>query len=136
MKDKAIKIYSWEKTILVFLSGIVVLLSFLGFYLAKTEIPEPFGHLIKGGHSHALCFAFAAFFYLALLRVVNISIRFKRVLTYSLLITFLEPFGLLWAGLAKEMRFLPLTSSLGGGFFVFLWVLMAYLLLTKTRDLK
>ena len=136
MKDKAIKIYSWEKTILVFLSGIVVLLSFLGFYLAKTEIPEPFGHLVSGGHSHALCFAFAAFFYLALLRIVKIPSRFKKVLTYSILITFLEPLGLLWAGLAKEMRLLPLSSGIGGGTFILLWLLMTYFLLPKTGDLK
>lgn len=103
------KIYSWEKLVFVFSAGVIVLLSLLGFYLAKVEIPEPFGHLVKAGHSHGLLFAYATVFYVLLLKRINLSQKLKIYLSYWVLITFLGPFGLLFAGLSHQMGFLVIT---------------------------
>lgn len=124
---------SWEKLVFVVSAGVIVILSLLGFYLVKVKIPEPYGHLVKAGHSHGLCFAFAAIFYALLLRNVDLSEKGKKYLSYWLLITFLGPFGLLLAGLSRQMNFLTITSIVGEGSFVLVWIILYFLLLTKFR---
>lgn len=122
---------SWEKLIFAASAGIIVFLSLLGIYLVKVEIPEPYGHLVKAGHSHGLCFAFAAIFYTLLLEKVKISLKFKKYLSYWVLITFLGPLGLLFAGLTRRMNFVTITGIVGDGSFVLLWLVLFFILLTK-----
>lgn len=130
------KLYSWEKLIFVASAGVIVLLSLLGFYLVKAEIPEAYEHLVKAGHSHGLCFSFAAIFYAILLKRVILSQKLKTYLGYWVLITFLGPFGLLFAGLSHKMNFLALTSIIGEGSFVLIWAIMTFLLFTRFNQEK
>ncbi len=125
------KIYYREKLVFVVSAGVIVLLSLFGFYLAKVEISEPFGHLVKAGHSHGLLFTFAAIFYVLLLKMVNLSQRLKEYLSYWVLVTFLGPFGLLFAGLSHQMSFLMITSLIGEGSFVLVWAILFFLLLKR-----
>lgn len=120
------KLYPWEKTVFAFSAGAIVVLSLVGFYLVKIKIPPASKPLIKAGHAHGLCFAFAAIFYVLLLGKVNISQNFKKILAYLLLVTFLGPFGLLFAGFTQQTSLLPLTSIVGEGSFVFLWLILFF----------
>lgn len=130
------KVYLWEKLIFVASAGVIVLLALLGFYLAKAEVPEPYGHLVSAGHSHGLCFAFAAIFYGLLLKKIKVSLELKKGLSLWVLVTFLGPFGLLFAGLSHQMKFLTITSIVGEGSFVVLWLILLFLLFKKIEVKK
>lgn len=125
------KIKFWQKLVFVVSAGVIALLSLLGFYLFKVKIPEPYGHLVKAGHSHGLCFAFAAIFYALLLEKISLSPKVKKYLSYWVVVTFLGPLGLILAGLTYQMGFLTFTSLVGEGSFVLVWLVMVWLLLTR-----
>lgn len=130
------KVFPWQKLIFVFSTSVIVLLSLLGFYLVKVKIPEPYGHLVKAGHSHGLCFAFAAIFYALLLERVKLFQKTKKYLSFWVLLTFLGPLGLVLAGLSRQMNFLTLTSIVGDGSFTLLWLILLFLFLTRFNEKK
>ena len=119
-----------EKYLVGISALIIALFSALGFYLI--EGAPKIKSLVASGHNHMLSFAFGAVLFALVLSKLNVGGGVKKWLSIWMVLTFLGPLALIYAGFTGNTGMLQFTSPLFMGSFVLLWLWLAYAVFSQT----
>ena len=103
-----------------------------GFYLLHGE---PAIHdLFASGKNHMLCFGFSAILLgYVLTHVKGLTSAAYRTVAALYLISYILPFGLMYAGFAGDPGVLKYTTPIGGTVITFLWLYAGILILARVE---